>query len=289
VRTVLRLSLWTFGSVIANQISFNLILVLAEQKKGDVTVFMTAYQFFQLPYAIFAVSIASVLTTDLAEHWAERDLSAFRRQMAAGLRLTMAVLIPAAVGYVVLAQPFLRLVLRHGSFSSGDAHRVAVVVALFAVGLPGFSAYLLLMRAYQAMQDTRAMFWLYLLENVATLVLAGALYPVMGVNGLALGWVGAYTVGSFLAFADLRRRTDGLEGQAIVAGLARVVLATAVMILPVLAVTHLVTGNSDPLLLAQVGGGVVAGAIVYLAAAQAFGVHELTSLLQRRRRGARAS
>ncbi len=283
VRTVLRLSLWTFGSVMANQISFNLILVLAERRKGDVTVFLTAYQFFQLPYAIFAVSIASVLTTDLSEHWAKRDLDGFRRQMAAGLRLTMAVLVPAAVGYVVLAQPFLHLVLRHGSFSAADAHRVAAVVVLFAVGLPGFSAYLLLMRAYQAMQDTRSMFLLYLLENIATLALAGLLYPVLGVGGLALGWVSAYTVGSLAAFAHLRRRTHGLDGSAVAAGLARVALATAVMTLPLLALTHLLKGRSDPVMLTQVAGGVIAGAVVYLAAGRAFGIRELTDLVQRRR------
>ena len=78
VRTVLRLSLWTFGAVLANQISLNLILVVAAHKAGDVTVFQTAFQFFQLPYAIFAVSIASVLTPDLADRWAQRDVAGFR-------------------------------------------------------------------------------------------------------------------------------------------------------------------------------------------------------------------
>src|SRR6202044_1590268 len=110
------------------------------------------------------------------------------------------------------------LVLRHGSFTSANAHLIASVVVLFAAGLPGFSAYLLLMRGYQAMQDTRSMFWLYLFENAATLVLAGALYPVMGVGGLALGWVGAYSLGAIAAFAHLRRRTGGLEGRSIATG-----------------------------------------------------------------------
>lgn len=283
VRTVLRLSLWTFGAVIANQVSFNLILVLADHKVGDVAVFSTAYQFFQLPYAIFAVSIASVITPDLSEQWAKRDLDGFRRQMASGFRLTMAVLVPAAVGYVVLAEPFLQLVLRHGSFSSSDSHRVAVVVIAFALGLPGFSAYLLLMRGYQSMQDTKSMFWLYLAENIATVVLAAALYPLMGVSGLALGWVGAYTIGAIAAFAHLRRRTLGLDGRAIAGGLVRVAGATALMAIPVIALTHLITGDTDLARLEQVGGGVVAGTIVYLAAVQVFGISELTTLLPRRR------
>ena len=282
VRTVLRLSLWTFGSVITNQISLTLVLVLADHRTGDVTVFNTAYQFFQLPYAIFAVSIASVITTDLAEHWSKRDLPRFRSQMAAGMRLTMAVLVPAAVGYVALAQPFLHLVLRHGAFTLANAHLTASVVVLFAAGLPGFSAYLLLMRGYQAMQDTRSMFWLYLFENLLTVALASALYPILGVRGLALGWVGAYSIGAIAAFVHLRRRTGGLEGRTVATGLVRIAGATALMILPVFALLHLLKGDSDLVLLAQVGGGVIAGAIVYLAAAQAFGVTELTSMLRRK-------
>ena len=222
VRTVLRLSLWTFGSVIANQISLNLILVVAARKPGDVTVFQTAFQFFQLPYAIFAVSIAAVLTPDLSDRWARGDVGGFRRQLAGGLRLTLAVVVPGAVGYVLLARPAITLLVHHGGVGSSSAHQIGNVVALFAVGLPGFSAYLLLMRAYQAMQNARSMFWLYVFENGLTVVLALALYPALGVGGLALGWVLAYTFGTIAAFADLRRRTHGLEGRRTLSALGRI-------------------------------------------------------------------
>ena len=84
---MLRLSLWTFGAVIANQISLNLVLIVAARRAGDVTAFQTAFQFFQLPYAIFAVSIASVITPDLSDRWARADVAGFRRQLASGLRL----------------------------------------------------------------------------------------------------------------------------------------------------------------------------------------------------------
>jgi putative peptidoglycan lipid II flippase len=284
VRTVLRLSLWTFGAVVMNQIAFNLILVLAGKKAGDVTVFNTAFQFFQLPYAIFAVSIASVITPDLAERWTQRDVAGFRRQMASGLRLTLAIMVPAAVGYILLAHPFLELVFRHGSFSAGDAHRIGTVVAFFALGLPGFSVFLLLMRGYQAMQDTRSMFWLYVVENGVTVVLAGALYPVMGVNGLALGWVVAYTIGTVVAFLHLRTRTRGLEGKATASALVRVGLASVAMAAVVWLLRLLIGGGSDVHLTAQVLGGAIVGTAVYLAVSQALGVTELWSTLRRVRR-----
>jgi putative peptidoglycan lipid II flippase len=291
VRTVLRLSLWTFGAVLANQVAFNLVLVLAGRKSGDVVVFTTAYQFFQLPYAIFAVSIAAVITPDLSERWSKGDVAGFRRQMASGLRLTVAVVVPAAVGYVILAHPLLTLIFHHGSFSSADAHRIGTVVAFFAAGLPGFSVFLLLMRAYQSMQDTRSMFWLYVVENGATVVLAVVLYPAIGVGGLALGWVSAYTIGSVVAYLHLRTRTRGLEGRRTATTLTRVAVATGVMTAVVLVVHLIVGGATDARLLVQVVTGVAVGAVVYLATCHVLGVPELDALLGRRAtsRGAHAA
>jgi putative peptidoglycan lipid II flippase len=285
VRTVLRLSLWTFGAVLANQVAFNLVLIIAGKKSGDVVVFTTAYQFFQLPYAIFAVSIAAVVTPDLSDRWAKGDVAGFRRQMAGGLRLTLAILVPAAVGYVALAHPFLTLIFHHGSFSSHDAHKIGTVVALFAIGLPGFSAYLLLMRAYQAMQDTKSMFWLYVIENGATIVLAAALYPALGVGGLALGWVSAYSIGSIVAFFNLRQRTGGLQGAATARTLTRVAVATAVMFAAVWAVRLAVgTTGSDIHLAVTVGAGAIVGAVIYIVVCRFLGVSELDVILRRRRR-----
>jgi putative peptidoglycan lipid II flippase len=284
VRTVLRLSLWTFGAVVTNQIAFNLILVLAGKKAGDVTVFNTAFQFFQLPYAIFAVSIAAVITPDLAERWTQADVAGFRRQMASGLRLTLAILVPAAIGYVLLAHPFLELVFRHGSFSGADAYRIGTVVAFFAIGLPGFSAFLLLMRGYQAMQDTRSMFWMYVIENGVTVVLATALYPAMGVNGLALGWVLAYSLGAVVAFVHLGRRCGGLEGEATGAAMLRVGLASIGMAAVVWIIRLLIGGGSDAQLAAEVLVGAIVGAGVYLALLRVLGVKEVWSTLQRVRR-----
>jgi putative peptidoglycan lipid II flippase len=289
VRTVLRLSIWTFGAVLANQIAFNLILVIAGRKSGDVVIFTTAYQFFQLPYAIFAVSIAAVVTPDLSDRWAKGDVAGFRRQMAGGLRLTLAILVPAAVGYVALSNPFLIVIFHHGSFSTASAHHIGTVVALFAVGLPGFSAYLLLMRAYQAMQDTKSMFWLYVLENGATIILATALYPFLGVGGLALGWVSAYTIGSIAAFAHLRRRTGGLQGAATATTLVRVSIASLVMFAAVWAVRLGVGGGSDTRLAIQVVGGALAGLVVYIAVCRFLGVREIDAVLHRRRRSRRGA
>ena len=57
VQAVVRLSGWTFGFVVTNQVAFFVVLVLAARSDGGVSEYSAAYLFFQLPYAVFAVSM----------------------------------------------------------------------------------------------------------------------------------------------------------------------------------------------------------------------------------------
>jgi putative peptidoglycan lipid II flippase len=281
VTTVLRLSAWTFGFTIANQIAYWVVLVLANREPGDLSAYQAAYQyFFLLPHGIIAVSVMSALQPDLAERWSLADVGAFRERLSTGLRSIIVTLVPAAVGYVVLARPIVRMLLEHGAMSAGDARTVADVLAVMAVGLPAFSAYLLLMRAFQAMQDTRTVFLLYLGENAVNIGLALALYPACGVQGLAAAFAAAYVAGTVMALAAMRGRTAGIDGRAIARTGARVAAASAVMAVVAGAASLLVGGDSGARLVARVGVGVVAGVTVYVAVARALGVGELTALLR---------
>jgi putative peptidoglycan lipid II flippase len=198
-----------------------------------------------------------------------------------GLRAIAFVLVPAAVGFFVLARPIVAVALDHGAFRASSVDTTARVLAYLAVGLPAFSAYLMLMRAYQAMQDTRTMFRLYAVENGVNVVLALALYPSMGVEGLALAFAVAYTGGTVLAFDRLRRRTDGLDGGVLTRALARVAAAAGAMGAVVFAVSRAV---DDSLL--RVGIAVPIGVCVYVLVARAVGVGEFDTLFRTRRRPA---
>lgn len=280
VLTVLRLSGWTFGFAVANQVSLYVALVLANQgDPGDVTAYQAGMVFFLLPHGVFSVSVMTALLPDLAGRWSNGDITGFRERVSVGFRAIAFVLVPAAVGYLVLAQPIVRVALEHGAFRAASADTTGDVLALLAIGLPGFSAYLLLMRAYQAMQDTRSMFVLYAVENGINIVLAVALYPAMGVRGLALAYALAYTLGTAVSLAHLRRRLAGIDGPRLAGALGRTIAAAAVMAGAVAAVAAVV---SDPL--PRVAIAIPVGVAVYVLAARALGVAELDTVLRIRRR-----
>ena len=279
VRAIVRLSGWTFGFVAANQVALMVVLVLANGDAGDVAAYQAGQVFFLLPHGVFAVSVMTALQPDLSERWALHDVTGFGLRVAVGLRTIAAVIVPAAVGYLCLARPIVAVALERGALGSGSASTTAGVLVMLAVGLPGFSAYLFLVRAYQAQQDTRSVFLLYLWENAVNVALALALYPSMGVEGLALAYALAYTVAAGAALVRLQQRTGTVDIPGVVRTWVRVALASGVMAGVVLAVAAVV----DPVPL-RTGAGVIAGVTVYLLVARRLGIQEPSGLLRTRRR-----
>ncbi|MGH2930439.1 MAG: murein biosynthesis integral membrane protein MurJ, partial [Solirubrobacteraceae bacterium] len=265
VRTVARLGGWTFGFVVANQLALSVVLALAFGAPGrdPVSSYTYAYAFMQMPYAVVAVSVMSAVTPDLAHFWATGDSQAFRRRLTGGLRTTLAVIIPAAMGMLVLARPAAALLLGHGTTSVNGTESTGAALALFSIGLPGFCAYLYVVRVLQAMQRTRTAFWLYLVENALNVVLALALVGPLGVRGLALSLTIAYSVAAVCGVVVLRRWLGRLGEGHPWRPLRRVVAATFVMGAVVLVVSDLSSASQGAGLLARVVGAVVAGVAVY--------------------------
>ncbi|HZA60723.1 MAG TPA: murein biosynthesis integral membrane protein MurJ, partial [Actinomycetota bacterium] len=228
VRKLVRLSGWVAGYVVVNQLGLLVVIVLAGGVQGGYTAYQSAFIFFQLPHAIFAVSIMTALLPSLSELWVRRDAAGFRSVLARGVRASAFIVVPAAAGYLVLATPIVRLLLEHGVAGTASTDLVSGVLTFFAIGLFPFSAFQLLLRAFYAMQDTRTP----LLINVAAVALNTvinlALFPVLDVRGLALGHAAAYTFAVIVAGVILRRRLGGLEGRTLSTGLARVGAAAAV-------------------------------------------------------------
>ncbi|MBV8296523.1 MAG: polysaccharide biosynthesis C-terminal domain-containing protein, partial [Acidimicrobiia bacterium] len=164
----------------------------------------------------------------------------------------------------------------HGSFTSANAHLTADVLAWFSLGLPFFSLYLLFVRGYTAMQDTRTPFLINVGENVLLIVLDLILYPQMGVSGLALGFTLSYVAAAAAAAWDLRRRTGGVADRVTVRTVVRIAVATAVMS-GVVAVASIGIADTRGLeLAARVLASVTAGVVSFFVIARRLRVEEVT-------------
>ena len=296
IRKMATLSAYTVGYVVTNQLGYLLVPVLAYGVQGGYTAYTTAFIFFQLPHGVVAVSVMTALLPPLSEQAVAEDWAAFRATLARGIRLTAAVLLPAALGYLALAGPIVRLLLEHGVVTEESTSLLVPVLMVFVLGLVPFSTFQLVLRAFYALQDTRTTFRVNLVSvgvNVVVDLLLFNLLPVRWkIPGLAFGHVSSYTVGSALLLYLLSRRIGGLEGPRILGAVGRMLVAGLVMLGAVLLVGRAIGGAFHPGLardLVTVVAGVAVGAGTYLAAARLLRVEELGLLLDvvRRRSSAR--
>jgi putative peptidoglycan lipid II flippase len=264
------LSGWTFGFVIANQLAVFVVSAIAVSiGAATLTAYTYASTFFQLPFGIVAVSVMTTIAPVLASRFTKGDMAGFAEQFGLGLRRMLAGVIPAVVGYLLLARPAISLI----SLGAGSAHHLsgahltATMLELLALGLPGFCVYLLAILAFQAMRDTRTPFFLYLLENGLNIVLAFALRNMLGGKALALSLAIAYSVAAVAALVVLRARVGGLGGLVVIRYVVRTVIFSLIMAFFVALVLAGVGSDEGAGLLERVVSGVLAGIVSYALAA----------------------
>lgn len=278
IRRILRLSGWTVGYVVTNQLAQLFVLVLANNSSGNVSAYVYAFTFYVVPHGLLAVSIMTTMTPNLARRARASDFEGMRREFGLGLRYIVVLVLPASVLFAVLAQPMLAVIVRH-QFTGHDAIVTADTLQAFALSLVPFSVYLYVMRAFYALQDTRTPFVLNAFENGLNVVLAIVLFPHFGVQGLALAWSGAYFAAAVGALLVLRRRIGGVPDAAALRSTLRAgvaVLALAAVAAPIAGAI----GRSTPAraLLATATAGAV-GTLVYVVGLILMRSDELGSLV----------
>lgn len=279
VKKLGRLSTWTFGYVISNQITFTIALALAYGVRGGATAYFTAFAFFQLPYGIAAVSIMTALVPTLAAQAVDGDADGFRARTASGIRAMAILMIPATAAYLVLSRPLIRTLLQHGVMQEESSEMVAGVLDMLSVGLLPFSTFLLLVRAFNARQDTRTPLWCNLISNAAYLVASFALFPLLGVRGLGLSHTVCYVVAAAVAWKLLGKQVGGLDGRHTARELGKVVAASVMSAAAMLAAKWAVSvavGPEDLRALVQLVIGGAVGMASFVVAAYALGVEDLS-------------
>lgn len=229
VKRLARLSTYVIAYVITNQVGYLTVQYLANKQTGGFTAYTYAFMFFQLPHGLFAVSIITALLPGMSAEAVRERWDNYRSQLSIGIRTTFMLILPAAVGYIVLAEPIVRLLLKHGVTTEASTDLVARVLQVFAVGLVPFSIFQLLLRAFYALRDTKTPFFINCVSTAVNIAINFAFFAAFEVQGLAAGYALSYFVASGGAMFYLSRRIGGVDGARILASLVRILVAAAGM------------------------------------------------------------
>ena len=292
VRKLARLGVFVIGFVAANQIGYVVIQWLANKQQGGYSAYVSAFTFFLMPVGLFVWSITTALMPSLSQHATHERWPEFKEQLSVGIRATVFLMLPAALGYLVLGEPTVRVLLEHGVATRASTALVADVLRFFVLGLVQFSLMQVLIRAFYAIQDTKTPFLVNLVVVAVNVGLAVPMFLWFDVRGIAAAQAVANTIGmTVLAVALFRRLPRGIPDRLLQAT-GRIGAAAGGMAVVVLGCDYALgrvwrpgglTGE-----IVVLAGLVTVGAAAYLGLARVARVEELAFVGQVLRRRAPA-
>ena len=206
VRRVAKMSGWTLGFVVANQVALVVIRNLADPGSSLASAYFDAFIFFVLPHGLLAVSIATTLQPELASAVSENQPQRFTTLITGGIRAIVALTVPASVGLIVIGPVAIVSLMQRGQFDASAADNTSRALVGLATGLTGFSVYLFTLRGFYAHGDTKTPFMLNVGENALNIVLAIVFVGPFGVFGLGLSLGVAYIVSALVGIAVLHHK-----------------------------------------------------------------------------------
>lgn len=208
VRRVVRLSGWAVFQHTLIGLLLGAAIVIGNSVKGGTVAYQVAFVFFMAPYAILAQPVHTAILSDLARQ--ADDRAAFASSVRWAFGNLVKLVVPVSALLMALAYPAMRVV-AFGGVGYEGTRLIAAGVASLAVGLVGYSAFLLFARAYYALGDSRTPALVALgaaVVGVAVMIAGGVWFDGGAVvAALGIGHSVAYTLGAVVLGVGIARRT----------------------------------------------------------------------------------
>ncbi len=237
----------------------------------------------QFPLGLVGTAISIAILPTLSRQANKGQPDRFAATLAQGLRLVVALMVPATVGLWVLSTPIVKLVFEHGGFTSTDTLATVGALRLHLLGLTFAAVDQPLIFSFYARKDT----WTPAVVGVVTvllyvvLALAPSLFAPLTLNRLILANSIKWAAHALLMLFLLQRRVGGLGGRGVWKTVFTAVPLSAVMGV----VVHFIALEMAPIVppgtwgeLLLVGASGLAGVGIYGLLAFLFGMDEIRLL-----------
>ena len=248
------------------------------------TPYTSAYYIMLLPYSIVTISIVTALLPHLSKLAIAKNVEEVRKQLIRAIRMVGVVTVPSAVA-LLLFGPLMTEVLYMG-ISLEDSRYIGFVLSALSLGLVAFSINLILIRGFNAFEDTKTQVTSIIIINIISVALSYLFLATLDSNwvtvGLGIAFSLSYIVGLFITISLLKKHVGRLQISEFAGQHGRLFAASLLGMLPFFAVAQYfgwayeettLTIRALRLLLLLVGSG-----LAYLFCARALKVSEIAGL-----------
>ncbi len=214
----------------ANQINLIINQNLASGlSTGSITALRMANRLMWLPLGVFAGSIGVAIFPTLTAQVARQEMSEFKKTLSMGIRSIFVIIIPAAIGLMVLSTPIVRLLFEQGKFGADATVRTAYALIFYSIGLFAQSSIMVIIRAFYALHNTLTPVLVATLTIAVNYVLNIILMKSMAEGGLALAYSLSGVFNMLLLLYLLRRKIGPIGSRKLVTSFLSITLASGIM------------------------------------------------------------
>ncbi len=297
---------WTLVYVLISQIGYLITVNVAttaavDSAKAGITTgvgftpFKNAYLIMLLPYSIVTISIVTALLPHMSKLAINKKIEDVKEQILRAIKTVAVLTIPSSVAFLLFG-PLITEVLFFG-IDKNDGIYIGYVLSALSLGLVAFSINLVLIRGFNAFEDTRTQVWSILIINIISVGLSYLFLAVLPSDwvtvGLGVAFSVSYLIGLFITLRLLKKHTGTIHVREFIGQHGRLLSAALIAMLPIFAISQYfgwVGSDQSSLIRAiELLFVIVAGALGYFFAAKALRITEvsgITALILRRNKAA---
>jgi putative peptidoglycan lipid II flippase len=183
----------------------------------------------QLPINIFAYSMALSIFPTMVEHFSKKDMDGYRGDISMATRNVTFIILPCAVGLISIRVPFVRAIYLQGNFAESDVPIMANVLALYCVGMIGYSVRQIMLQGFYAVKETKTPVKINIFILCLNMVLTYLFSKLWEGNGIAIAYSTAGICSVILQTFFLRRKVGRINGKEIKESVIKCAFSCAVM------------------------------------------------------------
>ena len=290
-----KLAGWTLVYVLISQLGYlvtvNVATAAAVRSFNDgvetgvgYTPYTFAYFVMLLPYSIVTISIITAILPHISKLALDGKREEVKAQLIRAIRLVGVITVPSAVAFLLFG-PLITESIFIG-ISTEDSRYIGYVLSALSFGLVAFSINLILIRGFNAFEDTRTQVVSILVINIFSVGLS-YFFLFFSKNqwvtvGLGVAFSASYLVGLFVTLGLLKKHVGRLAISEFFGQHVRLFIASLIAMVPLFVLTQYISWIDIELSrLARAGElliVMVVAFVAYIVSAKALGVEEISMI-----------
>jgi putative peptidoglycan lipid II flippase len=284
VRRVGRLFVPSLIGSTVYQVNMIVIQILASLlPDGSLSYLFYADRLMEFPLGVFAIAVGTVALPALSRHAATEDMAMFRETLAFAFRQVSLIMIPAAVGLIVLREPLISVIFQRGRFDPVATQMSAQALLWYSVGLWFVAEIRVLAPAFYALKDTTTPMKAAVVAICANILFSLLLMAPLAHGGLALAISLSAMVQMGILLWKLRPLLKEGGWNRLLGPMGKTILASGVMgLLCWLVASGVDWTGATPFLTRTLllGASIAVGIAIYLSLLYVLRVKDLKDLVQ---------